>query len=46
VAVRMIVEKRGTHFDPDVVDSVVRVQEQWRRISEALGHGGTDSMHP
>jgi len=46
VALRMIVEKRGTHFDPDVVDAVVRIQEQWRRISLALGDGGTDPMHP
>jgi CHASE2 domain-containing sensor protein len=46
VAVRMIVEERGTHFDPDVVDAVVRVQEEWRRISRTLGDGATDSMHP
>jgi HD-GYP domain-containing protein (c-di-GMP phosphodiesterase class II) len=46
VAVRMIVEKRGIHFDPDVVDAVVRVQAEWRRISQALGDEGTDPMHP
>ncbi|HXJ81419.1 MAG TPA: CHASE2 domain-containing protein [Candidatus Methylomirabilis sp.] len=46
VAVRMIVEKRGTHFDPDIVDAVVRVETEWRRISESLGDGATDSMHP
>jgi CHASE2 domain-containing sensor protein len=46
VAMRMIVEKRGIHFDPDVVDAVVRVQAEWRRISQALGDGGTDPMHP
>jgi HD-GYP domain-containing protein (c-di-GMP phosphodiesterase class II) len=45
-ALRIIVEQRGTHFDPDVVDAVVRVQEKWRRISLALGDEGTDSMHP
>ncbi len=45
-AVRMIVGERGTHFDPDVVDAVVRVHAEWRRISLALGDEGTDSMHP
>jgi len=46
VAVRMIVEERGTHFDPDIADAVARVQETWRRIELALGDEGTDSMHP
>ncbi len=45
-AVRMIVEGRGTHFDPDVVDAVVQVQEEWQQISRALGDMRTDSMHP
>ena len=46
VAVRIIVEKRGTHFDPDVVDAVARVEAEWRRISLALGDEGTDPLHP
>jgi HD-GYP domain-containing protein (c-di-GMP phosphodiesterase class II) len=46
VAVQMIVAERGTHFDPDIVDAVVRIQEAWRRISLAHGDEGTDSMHP
>ncbi len=46
VAMRMILERRGTHFDPDIVDAVVRIQKEWRRISETLGDGPTDPMHP
>jgi CHASE2 domain-containing sensor protein len=46
VAMQMIVEQRGTHFDPDIVDAAVRIQEKWRRISLALGDDGTDAMHP
>ena len=45
-AMRLILAQRGTHFDPDVVDAVWRVQEQWRRISTTLGDSSTDSMHP
>ena len=44
--VRMIVAERGTHFDPDVVDALVRVQDEWRRILSTLGDEGTDPMHP
>jgi putative two-component system response regulator len=28
-----IVAERGTHFDPDMVDTLVRIQEEWRRIA-------------
>jgi response regulator RpfG family c-di-GMP phosphodiesterase len=42
----MIVAERGTHFDPDVVDALVRVQDEWRRILSTLGDEGTDPMHP
>ncbi len=45
-AMQLILAKRGTHFDPDVVDAVWRVQERWKQISRTLGEGGTDSMHP
>jgi putative two-component system response regulator len=30
-----IVRGRGTHFDPAVVDALVRVSEDFRRLSEA-----------
>src|SRR5262249_43692997 len=46
VALTMIVSERGTHFDPDVVDAVVQVEDEWRRISQALGDEARDSMHP
>ena len=32
--------------DPDVVDAVCRVHEEWRQISITIGDGATDSMHP
>lgn len=32
-AVRIIVEGRGTMFDPDVVDAFLRVEKQWRQIA-------------
>ena len=44
-ALQLIRAKRATHFDPDVVDAVWRVQERWRQISLTLGEE-TDSMHP
>jgi adenylate cyclase len=31
--VRAIVDGRGTHFDPDMVDAFLRIQEDWRRIA-------------
>jgi CHASE2 domain-containing sensor protein len=31
--VRAIVAERGTHFDPDMVDTFLRIQEEWRRIA-------------
>jgi HD-GYP domain-containing protein (c-di-GMP phosphodiesterase class II) len=46
VALRMIVERRGTHFDPDVVDAVIRIEEQWRRIGQTPGEEGPDPLHP
>ena len=45
-AMEVILTKKATHFDPDVVDAVLRVQEEWRRISLTIGDGATDSMHP
>jgi HD-GYP domain-containing protein (c-di-GMP phosphodiesterase class II) len=31
--VHAIVAGRGTHFDPDMVDAFLRIQEDWRRIA-------------
>jgi adenylate cyclase len=31
--VQAIVAARGTHFDPDMVDAFLRIQESWRRIA-------------
>ena len=31
--VRAIVASRGIHFDPDMVDAFLRIQEDWRRIA-------------
>jgi putative two-component system response regulator len=31
--VQAIVEGRGVHFDPDMVDAFLRIQEDWRRIA-------------
>jgi adenylate cyclase len=45
-AMQVILTKKATHFDPDVVDAVWRVHEEWRRISLTIGDGATDSMHP
>jgi putative two-component system response regulator len=49
-AVRLITQGRGSHFDPDIVDAFLRVQEQFRAIAQRyldteadilskLGHG-------
>jgi CHASE2 domain-containing sensor protein len=31
--VQAIVAERGVHFDPDMVDAFLRIQEDWRRIA-------------
>jgi putative two-component system response regulator len=33
VAVKMIAEGRGTHFDPDITDAFLQIQEQFRAIA-------------
>ena len=33
-AVSIIVEGRGTHFDPDLVDAFLRIESQFRQIAE------------
>ncbi len=35
-AVRIIVEGRGTLFDPDVVDAFLKVEKKWRQIAHDL----------
>ncbi len=35
-AVRIIVEGRGTLFDPDVVDAFLKVEKKWRQIARDL----------
>ncbi|CAA7624795.1 two-component system response regulator [Magnetospirillum sp. SS-4] len=41
VAVSIIVEGRGKHFDPDIVDAFLEVQEEFRTI--ALEHADSDA---
>jgi len=33
-AAQIVVEGRGTHFDPDMVDAFLKVQEQFSEIAE------------
>jgi putative two-component system response regulator len=40
-AVRIMIEGRGTHFDPDMLDAFVAIQEQFREI--ALRFADSDS---
>ena len=35
-AVTMMEQGRGTHFDPDVLDSFIRIQDQFREIAKRL----------
>jgi HD-GYP domain-containing protein (c-di-GMP phosphodiesterase class II) len=35
-AVRIIVEGRGTLFDPDIVDAFLKVEKKWRQIARDL----------
>lgn len=44
-AVAMIVEGRGSHFDPDVVDAFVELSEEFRRIARTLPDPEGDAMH-
>ncbi|MEW6501582.1 MAG: HD domain-containing phosphohydrolase [Thermodesulfobacteriota bacterium] len=38
----IILEGRGTHFDPVVVDSFLRTEEQWRAVVERYGEENDD----
>jgi putative two-component system response regulator len=33
MAVAIVVEGRGTHFDPDIVDAFISIQEEFREIA-------------
>jgi cyclic di-GMP phosphodiesterase len=33
-AVAHIVEERGTHFDPDVIDAFLGIEKEFRQIAE------------
>lgn len=41
-AVRLIVEGRGSHFDPDIVDAFVSIADSFRAISRAYADGQED----
>ncbi len=45
-AVRIIRNKRGTHFDPDVVDAFLEVQEEFRQIAERFTGSGVEPEPP
>ena len=38
-AVGIIIEGKGSHFDPDMVDAFVRIAEQFREIAEKFADG-------
>ena len=44
--VRAIAAGRGTQFDPDVVDGLLAVHEEWRQIARELADMGSDRTHP
>ena len=45
-AVREISEKRGTYFDPDVVDAFLEVDEEFRGIAARFGGGVVEPEPP
>lgn len=42
-AVRSMREKRGTYFDPDVLDAFLEVQEEFRRIADRFAGTGVEA---
>lgn len=44
--VQAIVAGRGIHFDPDMVDAFLRIQEQWRRIAIDFADEHERHEHP
>lgn len=45
-AVRIIGERRGTHFDPDVVDAFLEDREEFRRIADRFAGAGVEPEPP
>ncbi|GAB4234502.1 MAG: hypothetical protein OHK0028_10750 [Deltaproteobacteria bacterium] len=45
-AVRMLAEKRGTHFDPAVVDAFLEVHREFREIAERFEGAGVEPEPP
>jgi putative two-component system response regulator len=41
-AVAIIVESKGTHFDPDMVDAFVELQDEFRAIAQRFADTDTD----
>jgi putative two-component system response regulator len=41
-AVRVMVGDRGTHFDPDVLDAFLEVQEEFRQIAVRYRGAGVE----
>jgi adenylate cyclase len=45
-AVRSLTEKRGTYFDPDVLDAFLSVQEEFRQIAIRFAGSGVEPEPP
>jgi adenylate cyclase len=45
-AIGMMVAERGTHFDPDVIDALLTVREEFRRIAGQYAGGGVEPEPP
>ena len=45
-AVRILRDKRGTHFDPDVVDAFLSVREEFRQIAVRFAGAGVEPEPP
>ncbi len=45
-AVRIMSRKRGTHFDPDVVDAFLEVHEEFREIASRFAGAGVEPELP
>ena len=44
--VQAIVAGRGVHFDPDMVDAFLGIQEEWRRIAIDFADAHDEPGHP
>ena len=42
-AVQIIVEGKGTHFDPDMVDAFVQINDEFRAIAERFADPAVDA---